>query len=147
MHGAYLKQTLHYCTQFLSSVTHSLPCCLAVRLIAIYQEVSFRVCCKCACSSNSLAVALHLAKLKHIYMAEVLFCEIFKCAHLKFTISGQSKLANIYTHTVTLFWGLLWLAPIIAHKSQNIQINTNASKVSLLSMGSLSVKTVAERYF
>ena len=45
----------------------------------------------------------------------------FKCAHLKFSVSGQSKQANkqanIHMHVrneVTLVWGLLRLAPMTA---------------------------------
>ena len=41
--------------------------------------------------------------------------EIFERAHLKFTVSGRSKQANIHTHfrnAVTLVWGSLRLAPI-----------------------------------
>ena len=42
--------------------------------------------------------------------------EIFECTHLKFTVSGRSKQANIYTHVhneVMLVWGSLRLTPII----------------------------------
>ena len=47
-------------------------------------------------------------------------CEIFKHAHLKFTVYGRkqaSKQASIHTHVhnaVTLMWGSLMLAPIKA---------------------------------
>ena len=46
------------------------------------------------------------------------FREIFERAHLKFTVSGQSKQANIHTHVcneVTLVWGSLRLAPLTCY--------------------------------
>ena len=55
-------------------------------------------------------------------------CEIFECAHFKFTVSGWSKQAskqtNIHTHVrneVTLVWGSLRLAPITARAHKNGQ--------------------------
>ena len=45
-------------------------------------------------------------------------CEIFECAHLKFTVSDRSIASRTHTcvhNVVTLVWGLLRLAPIKIH--------------------------------
>ena len=66
MHCAYLKQTSRHPTQFLPCVTRSLPCHVAVRLVAIHQEVSVRAANALTLSSftlgrrYSLVIALHM---------------------------------------------------------------------------------------
>ena len=71
----------------------------------------------------TLTVALHWPQMLHVDL-----CEIFECAHLKFTVSGRSKQTNKRTsiHTrvcnaVTLVWGSLRLAPIISIRHMAVQ--------------------------
>ena len=121
----------------LPSVTRSLPCHAAVRLVP-YIDLSR------SCHAAVNAFSLSCLRSQSPYKADdtvwrysltiqsdnspshgwaevhvTVDTEIFECANLKFTASGQSKQANkqasIHTHmrnAVMLAWGSLRLAPI-----------------------------------
>ena len=68
------------------------------------------------CCLHSRSPALHSGNSLHLpSMRSVFVILTFNSAHLKFTVYGPSKQANIHTHVrsaVPLVWGSLRLAPI-----------------------------------
>ena len=96
-------------------VTRSLPCRMAIRLIAYMKQVAVHAANTFELSLllvSFTAVALDTAELKYHVAMET---QIFERAYLQITVSGWFKQASIHTHTynaVTIVWDWLRLAQI-----------------------------------
>ena len=120
-HGAYRSDTRDHLTTVVIEIV--LPIDNLLLMICSKQAVSCHVCFNFSCLDSMLPV-LHSgnnpSRSSTKCMSSIFI--IFKCAYLKFPVSGRSKQASKqaskHTHThmrneVTLVWGSLRLAPII----------------------------------